>query len=82
MNANNVGAVGATAPMAIMEVRIMTHKINVKVASRDGSVKEVVRGKTVSVPSRIVRWLFGDSTTVLVLNPGATVKAVEIHEVP
>lgn len=59
----------------------MKHKINIKVADRSGQVKSVVSGATMTIPKKIITWLFGDMATIMVLTPGETVEAVEIHEV-
>ena len=58
----------------------MKHKIKIKVAKNEMESEMVLASRTKRIPSRIARFLFGDYSEVLVLSPGKTVKAVEIHE--
>ncbi len=54
----------------------MKHRITIKV-----SKQTVLRGADMKLPSRIVRFLFGDFTQVYLLAPGQTVQAVDIKEI-
>lgn len=60
----------------------MTHKVRIKVADK-GSMEAdmVLASASKRIRTRIARFLFGDFSEVFVLNPGKTVKAVEIHEI-
>lgn len=55
------------------------HNVRISVAQRDGPVP-VIRSGIRRIPSRIIRFLFGDCTEIYVLQRGQTVKSVEIHE--
>lgn len=58
----------------------MKHKLNIKVAKNEMEAEMVLASKSKRISARIARFLFGDYSEVLVLSPGKTVKAVEIHE--
>ncbi len=59
----------------------MKHKVKIKVAKNDMESEMVLSSMTKRITSRIAKFLFGDYSEVLVLSPGKTVKAVEIHEI-
>ena len=59
----------------------MKHNVRIKVAKNEMESEMVLSSKTKRITSRIARFLFGDYSEVLVLSPGKTVKAVEIHEI-
>lgn len=59
----------------------MRHKVNIKVAKNEMESEMVLASKSKRISSRIARFLFGDYSEVLILSPGKTVKAVEIHEI-
>ena len=59
----------------------MRHKVNIKVAKNEMESEMVLSSKSKRISSRIARFLFGDYSEVLILSPGKTVKAVEIHEI-
>ena len=59
----------------------MTHNVRIKVAKNELESEMVLSSKTKQISSRIAKFLFGDYSEVLVLSPGKTVKAVEIHEI-
>ncbi len=58
----------------------MKHKIRINVAD-DGEKGSVLEGAERRLPSRLLRWLFGDYSTVYLLKPGETIESVEVHEV-
>lgn len=58
----------------------MKHKVKISVAKNELESEMVLSSKTKRMTSRIARLLFGGYSEVLVLSPGKTVKAVEIHE--
>ena len=60
----------------------MKHKVKINVADRSGNGSEVLRAGKLSMPKRIVKFLFGDFCEVMVLKPGKTVVGVEICEEP
>ena len=59
----------------------MKHNVRIKVAKNELESEMVLSSKTKRITSRIVKFLFGDYSEVLVFSPGKTVKAVEIHEI-
>ena len=58
----------------------MKHKVKIKVAKNEMESEMVLSSKTKRISARVAKFLLGDYSEVLVLSPGKTVKAVEIHE--
>lgn len=56
------------------------HTVKINIANRRGEKRNVLTSTRVSIPSRILRFLFGDFCQVLVLTPGETVEGIEINE--
>lgn len=54
------------------------HKIVINVSDPNGRKANVLRGK---LPTRLLKFLFGDFTQVYLLSPGQTVESVDIREV-
>lgn len=59
----------------------LKHRVHIKVARPDGSGEAVLRGGSGSIRSRVLDRLLGGRTGILLLTPGTTVEAVEVHEV-
>ena len=59
----------------------MKHRILINISDRSGKRRRVVTGTTVRLPERLLRFLFGDFTEVLVLAPGETVVGIEVKEI-
>lgn len=58
----------------------LKHKIQISIAN--GTTKKpVLKSGVKHIPYRILTALFGEFTEVLVLTPGQSVAAVEIHEI-
>lgn len=57
------------------------HKVKVNVAGRDGERQDVVTGTSMSLPKRLIRFIFGEMSDVMVITPGSTVEGIEIKEV-
>jgi hypothetical protein len=57
------------------------HKIVINVSDPQGKTANVLKGASVRLPERLVRFLFGDFTQVYLLSPGQTVESVDVHEV-
>lgn len=53
----------------------MKHKIRIKVEEQ-----QVLAGHSMTLPKRLLRFLFGDFCEILVLTPGKCVQNVEIQE--
>jgi len=60
----------------------LQHKVQINLARKDGSQKKAVIKSGISkIPQRLLNFLFGEFTEVLVLTPGQSVQSVEIHEI-
>ena len=60
----------------------LQHKVQINVARKDGSQKKAAIKSGISkIPQRLLNFLFGEFTEVLVLTPGQSVQSVEIHEI-
>lgn len=60
----------------------LKHRVSINVCNERGHREPVLHSSKARIPKRLLRWLFGDFCEVMVLSPGKTVCAVEIHEVP
>ena len=56
------------------------HTVKINIADRRGEQRRVLTSAHVSLPRRLLRFLFGDFCQVLVLTPGETVEGIEINE--
>lgn len=56
------------------------HRVQINVRDGDEGRKRVLRAGERRLPMRLLRFLFGDFTTVYLLSPGETVESVEVHE--
>lgn len=59
----------------------MKHKITINVADADGRRTTVLKGAEKKLPTRLLRFLFGDFTQVYLLSPDQTVQSVDISEI-
>ncbi|MDW7797133.1 hypothetical protein SCQ32_09180 [Streptococcus canis] len=59
----------------------MKHKVVINVTNEDGKKTPVLKGAIRKLPSKIIKWLFGDFTQVYLLKPGETVESVDVKEV-
>ena len=59
----------------------LKHKVCINVTAPNGRKRMVLQSGVRNLPMRLVRFLFGDCTQIVVLKPGQTVEAVEIKEV-
>ena len=59
---------------------VKKHTVKINIANRSGEKRNVLTSTKVSIPRRILRFLFGDFCQVLVLTPGETVEGIEINE--
>lgn len=53
----------------------MRHRIKIKVEEQ-----QVLASRSMTLPKRLLRFLFGDFCEILVLTPGKSVQNVEIQE--
>jgi hypothetical protein len=58
----------------------LKHKIIINVSDPSGKKSTVLRGANMRLPSRIIKFLFGDFTQVYLLAPGQTVESVDVKE--
>ena len=58
----------------------MKHKVCISVANRSGKKTELLKGRRIMLPKRLLKLIFGDFCEVFVLAPGQTVSSVEIKE--
>ncbi len=59
----------------------MKHRVRINVADESNGKQRVLEGADMRLPSRLIRWLFGDYSTVYLLKPGQYIDSVEVHEV-
>lgn len=59
----------------------LKHRVKINVTDETEAKKRVLEGADKRLPRRLLRFLFGDFTTVYLLSPGQSVESVEIHEV-
>ena len=58
----------------------LQHRVQINVAQEGKGNLQVLRSRGRKIPARLLRFLFGEYSEVLVLTPGKTVRSVEIHE--
>lgn len=56
------------------------HTVKINIADRRGEQRRVLTSAQISLPRRLLQFLFGDFCQVLVLTPGETVEGIEINE--
>ncbi len=56
------------------------HTVKINIANRKGEKATVLTSTRLSLPQRLLRFLFGDFCHVIVLTPGETVEGIEINE--
>ncbi len=57
------------------------HKVRINVKNEQGSKERLLEGADLRLPQRLIRFLFGDFTTVYLLKPGQNIESVEVREV-
>ena len=57
------------------------HKVIINVTDEKGDKMEVLRGGQLTLPQRIIKFLFGDYRQVFLLDPGQSVESVDVKEV-
>ena len=74
------GGVNDTALSERQEINMaLRHRIRINVMDKKTKT-QILEGAERRLPMRLIRWLFGDFTTVYLLSPGQSVESVEIHE--
>ena len=59
----------------------MIHKVQINVAEANGKNQKVLGSRFKRIPNRLLRFLLGDYSQVLILKPGKTIQAIEIKEI-
>ena len=57
------------------------HKVIINVTDETGENVEVLRGGRLTLPQKIIKFLFGDYRQVFLLDPGQSVQSVDVKEV-
>lgn len=58
----------------------MGHKVRVNLVNRTSRKEQLLSNKTIRLPKKIVRLLFGEATQILIMQPGQSIQAVEFYE--
>ncbi len=58
----------------------LKHRVRINIADTNGVREPVIRSDVITLPGRILHWLFGEPARVMVLMPGDSVKHVVISE--
>ena len=56
----------------------LKHKVRINVTDGNGHKQEVLQSEHRSIPKRLLTFLFGEFSEVLVLTPGESVEGIEI----
>ena len=59
----------------------LRHKITINVTDPRGREAMLLKGADVKLPTRLLRFLFGDFTQVYLLKPGQTIDSVDVNEI-
>ena len=59
----------------------MKHTVRINVADKDGATSHVVTSRRKRIPGILAHLLFGGFSEVVVLNPGKSVRGIEVREV-
>ena len=57
------------------------HKVIINVTDANGNNVEVLRGGQLTLPQKIIKFLFGDYRQVFLLDTGKSVQSVDVKEV-
>ncbi|MBF0714974.1 hypothetical protein [Gemelliphila palaticanis] len=59
----------------------MQHQVVINVSNKNGENSTILKGSQITLPKKIIQWLFGDYTQIFVMKPGQTIKSVDIKEI-
>ncbi len=59
----------------------LKHKVLINVTDDKGDKQQVLKGATLRVPKKLLKWFIGEKLEILVLAPGQSVEDVEVHEI-
>ena len=57
------------------------HKVIINVTDENGNNMKILRGGQLTLPQKIIKWLFGDYRQVFLLDPGHSVESVDVKEI-
>ena len=57
------------------------HKVTINVTDENGNNVKILRGGQLTLPQKIIKFLFGDYRQVLLLDPGQSVQSVDVKEI-
>lgn len=57
------------------------HKVTINVTDENGNNVKILRGGQLTLPQRIIKFLFGDYRQVFLLDPGQSVVSVDVKEI-
>ena len=57
------------------------HKVTINVTDEKGNNVKVLRGGQLTLPQKIIKFLFGDYRQVFLLDPGQSVQYVDVKEI-
>ena len=57
------------------------HKVTINVTDENGNNVKILRGGQLTLPQKIIKFLFGDYRQVFLLDPGHSVQSVDVKEI-
>ena len=57
------------------------HKVTINVTDENGNNEKILRGGQLTLPQKIIKFLFGDYRQVFLLDPGKSVQSVDVKEI-
>ena len=57
------------------------HKVTINVTDEKGNNVKILRGGQLTLPQKIIKFLFGDYRQVFLLDPGQSVQSVDVKEI-
>ncbi len=59
----------------------MIHKVQINVAEANGQNRKVLGSRFKRISNRLLHFILGDYSQVLILKPGKSIQAIEIKEI-
>lgn len=59
----------------------MKHKVIINVSDSNHNEIQILKASRITIPRKIVQWLFGEYTQVYLLKPGQTIYSVDVKEI-
>ena len=57
------------------------HKVTINVTDENGNSEKILRGGQLTLPQKIVKFLFGDYRQVFLIDPGKSVQSIDVKEI-